>query len=572
MAERGRQADPAPQGKRVAFVEVAREEVFIEGELAIPILLPRQATTWPNALHWLTEEDVVRRELLFNVGDPYDQARVEESERNLRSLGTFALVRIVAVQAQEPGTVGVLVYTRDLWSLRVETMFAGVGDSYRLNAQVVERNLFGRDKTLTLRAGLEPFTATVGQLFYDPRIFGSELTLSQSIDVIFDRQSGGVEGSVGSLTLGRPRRDLRQYWSWGASASYHDYVARTLRGQSVAGFRRSEAGGVEPCVPGASGVDVTSDDCVRAVWDDDGQALSVGLGYHRGVRYTQSFGFGLNYSNRDVAANDETMLQQTQRATFERWVLPHARRQVYPSFTYSLSVPDYVVFHDLGTFGQSESVRRGPEATFGMSVPLRAFGSSTDSVHFSSGVGYVLADGDGLLEGSAAAGTRWEDGLVVDQALSFLLRGATPAWLLGRLVAYSSWDGRRRDTSNSAVTLGGDSGLRGYGSSAFLAIGGERLRGNLEYRSLPLVVASVHLGGVLFYDFGSVYTALRSARIHQSVGVGLRVLFPQVNRTPFGIDVGVPLEGKGFGMLLSYASEQAVPLTAYDDAISAASP
>ena len=216
-------------------------------------------------------------------------------------------------------------------------------------------------------------------------------------------------------------------------------------------------------------------------------------------------------------------------------------------------------------------MRVGPTASFGTSVPLRAFGSSTNSIRFSSGLGYVLADGEGLLEGALGAGSSFEDGRVVDQALSGLLRGATPAWLVARLVAYASWSGRRRDTGNSVVTLGGDNGLRGYDSAAFLAIGGERMRGNLELRSLPLVFASIHLGGVLFYDFGSVYTSLRTAELHHSVGAGLRLLFPQINRTPFAIDVGLPLEG-GFGVLVSYASEQAVPLTSNDDVISAAGP
>ena len=572
MLARRRTQDPAPAGKRIAFVEVARDEVFVEDELAIPIFLPRQATTWPNALHWLTEEDIVRRELLFAAGDTYDQALVEESERNLRGLSIFSLVHIVPVRATEPGTVGVLVYTRDLWSLRLETAFAGVGSAYRLRAQVVERNLFGRDKTLTLRAGLDPQTMSVGQLFFDPRIFGSELTLTQSVDVIFSREQGGVEGSYGQLSVGSPRRNLRQRWSWGASASYHDYISRTLRGNSIAGFRATEEGGVEPCAPEAPAEEAAEGDCLRAVWDDSGQAFSVGMGYHRGVRYTQSFGFGLNYSNSDAAPNDETELQgDQQREQFERYILPRARRLVYPSFSYALSVPDYVVFHDLGTFGQSESVRVGPTASFGTSVPLRAFGSSTNSIRFSSGLGYVLADGEGLLEGALGAGSSFEDGRVVDQALSGLLRGATPAWLVARLVAYASWSGRRRDTGNSVVTLGGDNGLRGYDSAAFLAIGGERMRGNLELRSLPLVFASIHLGGVLFYDFGSVYTSLRTAELHHSVGAGLRLLFPQINRTPFAIDVGLPLEG-GFGVLVSYASEQAVPLTSNDDVISAAGP
>jgi hypothetical protein len=45
---------------------------------------------------------------------------------------------------------------------------------------------------------------------------------------------------------------------------------------------------------------------------------------------------------------------------------------------------------------------------------------------------------------------------------------------------------------------------------------------------------------------------------------------PQVNRTPFRIDFGVPLEG-GFSVVIGYGSEQAILLTAGEDAIAAAS-
>src|SRR5690606_17237772 len=102
--------------------------------------------TFFNAFHWLTDEDVVRRELLFEEGGPYREVRVLETMRNLRSIGVYALARIVPVHAED-GQVGVLVYVRDLWSLRAETDFqvtAGTVD--RLLLQLTERNLFGRNK------------------------------------------------------------------------------------------------------------------------------------------------------------------------------------------------------------------------------------------------------------------------------------------------------------------------------------------------------------------------------------------------------------------------------------------
>jgi hypothetical protein len=146
------------------------------------------------------------------------------------------------------------------------------------------------------------------------------------------------------------------------------------------------------------------------------------------------------------------------------------------------------------------------------------------------------------------------------------LRGVTPEWLLGRLVLRTTWDLQRRDSSRTQVTLGADNGLRGYTTGAFRVIGGSRLRGNLEYRTLPLVIASVHFGGVLFYDAGSVYRALADARFHHAAGFGLRLLFPQLNRTPFRADLGIPLDQSGFALMLSYGTEQAVPITAAESA------
>jgi hemolysin activation/secretion protein len=200
---------------------------------------------------------------------------------------------------------------------------------------------------------------------------------------------------------------------------------------------------------------------------------------------------------------------------------------------------------------------------------LSAFGSSTDSVTFEGSLGYVLGNGEGLADAFGSGRARLENGRVVDQELEARLRGATPDVLLGRFVLYADWSARRNDTSRTQITLGGDNGLRGYAAGAFRVTGGNRLRMNVEYRTLPLVIQSVHVGGVLFYDVGTVYGTLSSAQAHQGIGAGLRILFSQFNPRPFGIDFGVPLDRHGFSVLVSYSSEQAVPLTASEDALGA---
>jgi hypothetical protein len=183
-------------------------------------------------------------------------------------------------------------------------------------------------------------------------------------------------------------------------------------------------------------------------------------------------------------------------------------------------------------------------------------------VLFSYGAGYVLALDRALAEVQTSAGARLEDGAVLDQNASVLLRGATPPLWVGRLVGRASWSGRKRDSTQSQVTLGSSNGLRGYDNGAFRVVGGSRILANVEYRTLPWELSSIHVGGVLFYDVGSVYEDLGELDLHHGAGVGLRFLFPQFNRSVFRLDLGAPLDQSGFTVLLAYGSSQLVPVTA----------
>lgn len=545
--------DPAPDGKRIAFVRVVQEDVFTDDEIW---------PTWPNAFHWLTDEDVIRRELLFAEGQAYDEERVQESMRNLRGLGSLALVRIAAVRVAEADAVGVVVYARDLWSLRTETVFGGTGSAFSGTLTLVERNLLGRNKQVALSAGIAPKTFSVGQGYGDGRLLGEKLSLSQGLSVIFNRDTGESEGSGGSVGFGRPFYDLAQEWSWGARASYSVFVARSLVGGEVIGFLPSDDGSSpRECAPVPAGAPEDppgAPRCLAGVWDDRSVGASVSTTYRRGTRSKQEFSLGWGFSDRTVEPNAETGLAPAEQAVFREQILPRARRQVYPSLHYGLYLPRYAVFENLQTYGQSEAVRVGPGAEIGVAFPIRAFGSSTDAMTFGGELKYTLADHGAYAAASVSTGARLEDGRVSDQRIGGGVAGATPPWLLGRLVAAAGWTARRRDTSNGQVVLGGDNGLRGYASGRFRVIGGSAVTGNVEYRTLPLDIWSVQLGGVAFYDVGSVYQALRSAAVHHAAGLGLRLLFPQVNRDVFRFDFGVPLDETGFAILFSYGTAQMI--------------
>jgi hypothetical protein len=281
---------------------------------------------------------------------------------------------------------------------------------------------------------------------------------------------------------------------------------------------------------------------------------------------------GAGFRDRAVSPNDETNLPPELEEDFARDVLPKTRRELFPFIGYGLYLPKYVVFEDLATYGQSESVRIGPRLSAVMEFPLRAFGSSTDSYVPYGELGYVWAQWDALFELALKPSARLEDGRVADQLLEMLARGATPSFLLGRFVMGLKWEVRRADTSKTNVSLGGDNGLRGYKSKVIQFKGSDDfILGNIEYRTPPLKWKSVHLGLVLFYDVGSVYQRLDRIKLFHDAGIGLRMLFPQFHSYLFRLDFGVPFNkvpkpSSNAVIMVSFGSPQAVTLHADEDA------
>lgn len=562
LTSMGAHLDTAPEGKRIRHLTFERREVFEGDDLLVPVVLPQFASTWPNTFHWLTERSTIERELLFREGDIFQQTLVEESMRNLRGLGVFALVQISPVQTGEPDTVDVLVYTRDLWSLRLEEEFSGAGRSFELAAQLVERNFLGRDKSLAGRFSLQPDVYTIGQTFVDPRVAGEPLRLSESFDLIFNRDSGKPEGSTGGLYFGRPFYNIGQRFSIDLTFTYSVFVWRDLRNGELLGFDASSGKSHGDACP------VGSEDCIPLVWDET--RLQLDLGVHRrfGEKYIQTFTAGGGVYDRDVGANDETRLTTAaQSRVFDNEILPRTRRDVYPYVSYQLSLPQFRVFTNLGTFGLSESVQVGPIIEATVLAPLKIIGSTRDGLSSTAAIAYVWAGHDALLQISGQGWSRLDAGRAIDQRGFVQLRAASPSfdWLLGRLVARFYWEVRHNDTQNTLVTLGGGNGLRGYPAQYLFGRGANRMLWNFEYRTRPWLLQSIHIGLVAFYDAGSVYKGLENLRIHHAVGAGARVLFPQFNRTCFRVDVGQPIGERGLSVLLSYGSDQVVALTPSED-------
>ena len=134
------EVDPAPEGKAIEQVVIHRMPVF---DLRDPV--PQMV----NIFHATTREYVIKRELLFRTRDVYRERVIQETARNLRGRRQISLVLILALRGSRSDKVRVLVITKDVWSLRMNSNFEF--DSEGLNFLFLspsEENIFGTHSKL----------------------------------------------------------------------------------------------------------------------------------------------------------------------------------------------------------------------------------------------------------------------------------------------------------------------------------------------------------------------------------------------------------------------------------------
>ena len=562
LVERGLHPDPSPAGKTLGKIHVVRHDVFVDDEF------------WPtffNVFHARTHDEVVRRELLFAAGQPWDVARVEESIRNLRDLGIFTLVRIIPVVPEggadtTGGTVDALVFTRDLWSLRAEMSIAVTGDLLnRFRIAGTERNVAGRNILSSISFDLLPRTFAIGELYNNRRLFGSRWDLSQSIEFVVRRDNPVLEGTRGVVGLGLPLWDLSERWGFEASAQWDVTVGRQLHGADLLTWDDPATQDTE---------------AIPRIWEQNVYKLTIGGMRQLGGALKHRISFGYSALVTNYAPHADTGLTAAAaspilREDFQRDVLAPSREQLYPYVSWSAFTPKYLIYRELAAYAISEDVREGPWLRVFAAAPLEAFGSSRDAIVWDASAGFVwgprACDGPAcdrwLVDLYAGLSGRLEGGEAIDQTYRVRFRGATPRFF-GRLVWNADLELRAADSAQALVTLGGDNGLRGYPSDSFYGFGADRVRVNLEWRTPPVVLGTVHIGGILFTDMGGVGAIASSAAsldFHATVGIGLRLFLPQFNRTVFRFDLGFPLDADRFTVLFGFGSAQAVPLTAFED-------
>jgi hypothetical protein len=142
-----------------------------------------------NGLRFTTRAGIVRRELLFRPGDPYDSALVAESGRNLRALGVFRQVIIDTVRLD--GQLAAVVSTADGWSTQLRFGFRSTGGVFTWNAGLIETNFLGTANPVGVNFRSEADRNALTLLGGVNRVFGSQIQTGGFFDDLSDGQRGG---------------------------------------------------------------------------------------------------------------------------------------------------------------------------------------------------------------------------------------------------------------------------------------------------------------------------------------------------------------------------------------------
>ncbi|MFO0594458.1 MAG: hypothetical protein U0228_04120 [Myxococcaceae bacterium] len=509
----GRELEPEPNGKVLEDVLVASEEVFSKSD-PYPGFL--------NVFHVKTRDQVVRREVILKVGETWDPHKALETERNLRRLFFLAVVKVVAVKGQNGG-VAMLVVTKDKWSLRLSNSFTLIGSLLQfLQLELVEVNFNGWGQNLAVNTTIRLDTFSVGQRFVERRLFSSRWYFGEAASLVFNRATGALEGTSGQVVFGQPIINLNPQWAFLVDGTWNVRKRRVFRGASIWQLPYPDASSTDT-VPYTYDVkEFTGDATLTRSF---GRELKVDVSASLGGWYRQ---YTPTVGDPDKAAwLNANYLPRSENVTYAM-----AYVRAFPS--------DFKVLRNIDTYELSEDFQLGWVVQGGVRWAFPLPFAPSNFVEAGAAVRYRIYRADDLLTFSVAGAMRIRPGVdIANRRLAAEISNYSPPFFGGRFVARVLIDVKANDLDNRQLLLGGSTGLRGAFPEQFS--GRNLLMGNFEYRAKPFEILSSWLGLVFFYDVGSAFNDVPS--LTHTIGTGLRILLPQLNKDPIQINFGMVFGG-----------------------------
>ncbi len=484
--------------KLVSAIVINRQNVFSDDQVR-----ERLGYRAANAIHAITRERTILRELGIEAGDRVSDDDVARIERRLRGLGIFASVNVRLVD--EAGLWQLHVDTRDQLTLIASASGSFVGGVGEVGVTVGERNLLGTGDSLTVGFTGNTRDETLGAISYrDLHLADGKLSARYQ----FGRTE---EGGFGGVLLSRPFRDRAQRRSWSLSANN---ASRDID------FYANAASVIQ--VP-----EEQSRLVYRSTW-------------RRGpAERERRRGFSLSAT--------QTQYQPARGIDATSITVPADNRVLSGGVTLGLNrLQEFRRITRLDTLGFVQDIRLGTtlSVTAGLNVREDLDADSRLEPLLRFNATRALAFGDRRLLATRVNATVSP---VPDADDSWSYTLALHGYALSRLshTLALRLDLRVADNGDrlpAQFTLGENNGLRGYPARQFS--GARQLRLNLEDRiRTSWRLGPLNIGALAFFDAGWIAAEGESlALAGSSVGLGLRLgSSPLMGAAVMRIDIAMPL-------------------------------
>lgn len=443
-----------------------------------------------DKLHINTRDSTIRKQLLFNSGEPYEPRLLQESERILRATPYIGDAHIHPV-AYHDGVVDVEVHTRDVWTLDTSVSFGRKGGANSFGIQLQDVNLAGLGLHLGLGRKSDVDRVSTTLRFVAPSLGHQRWTL----DASYSSNSDGYERG---LFLGRPFYSLDTRWTAGMLGEAHERrESRYALGQII------------------------------GVYDSTGSDYEIFGGHSAGTRagWVTRWTWGATASTRDFRESPAST--DPDIAALPPWPLPEARRFVYPWMDWEHIQDNYVTEQNRNQIGKVEDWHAGWYMRARLGLASQAAGSTSDALIWQAQVSRGFRMGEGrLLDIGATTAGRLEHGVPVDALASIATRYYFPTSSRSKLFLGASADYVHNADADRQLLLGGDNGLRGYPLRFLESPGPDKARwlvtAEERWYSTWSIWSVFNVGAAAFYDAGG--TPGSGLGVLQDVGVGLRLL------------------------------------------------
>jgi len=458
-----------------------------------------------NRLHIVTNDKVIRKQLLIQSGDTYSERLIDESERILRG-NTYLFDARIKPTKVEAGVVDLTVHTRDVWTLNPDISLSRSGGENRTKIGLEDSNLFGSGQLLRV-ARTENIDRTEKTFEFADRHLGRSW-----IDASL-KFADNSDGKLNWLSVQRPFYALDARWSAGATLLEHEKRDALYRSGDEAAEYRQE----------------------RDYFSAFG-GWSKGLQNGWARRWTAGAVFDDNRFS--VVPNPELPA-----------LLPDNRKLVYPFISVDILKDDYQTSTNHDQLGKTEDFYLGSRLFASLGWASESFGADRNaliiSARASRGFGslqksalLLAASVDGRVESGDARNT-----LLTASARYYQTQSAKRLFFMSLSVTA----GHAVDLDNP-VHIGGNTGLRGYplryhsGDSKLLLTAEQRFF--TDWYPFRLV----RIGAAIFADAGRVWGnnpvgPERSGWL-TDVGFGLRFAPTRSsNRKMIHLDIAFPLGG-----------------------------